>query len=105
MASKLTDTLTGVTTTGSKAPATLTKWPELGATAQVSLSGVGVSATVRLVAWVTAGKPETLCTFVLSSSKTYDSCPVFSTWDNWRWEVDAVSDATGLTLALVGVGV
>jgi hypothetical protein len=105
MATKLTDTLTGISTTGTKNPSTLTKWPEFGATAQVALSGVGVSATVRLTAWVIGGKPETLATFVLNAAKTYDSVPIFSTWDDWAWEVDAVSDATGLTLALVGVGV
>ena len=105
MGTKLTDTLTAVTTTGTKNPATLTRWPEFGATAQVALSGVGVSATVRLVAWVIGGKPETLATFNLSATRTYDSVPIFSTWDDWAWEVDAVNDATGLTLALVGVGV
>lgn len=109
MATKLTDTQT-TTTAGTKAPATLTKWPEGGATAQVSLS-TG-TATVQLRAWVngTTSK-EILATFTLpvaSGSKTgdlYDSLPVFTIWNNWDWNVVAISGGGTLTLGLVGVGV
>jgi hypothetical protein len=105
MASKLTDTLTGVTTTGTKNPATLTKFPELGGTFQAALSGSGTSATVRLTAWNIGANPLTLATMTLSSGTPSEAVPVFATYDDWAWEVDAVSDSTGLTLTCVGVGV
>lgn len=112
MPAALTDLRQAVTSIGPYEPATLTKWPELGATAQVSLSAAGVSAVVRLVAWVIPSKPETLVTFTLpipsgqeAAGQRWDSCPVFSTWKGWRWEVDAVNDSVGLTLGLQGVGI
>lgn len=61
MAQRVTDTLTGINTTGTKNPQTLTQAPELTFTAQAKLSAGGVSATVRLVAWVISStEPETL---------------------------------------------
>lgn len=109
MAVKLFDSQT-TTTAGVKAPASLAKWPEGGATGQVLLSAG--AATVQLRAWVagTAAK-EVLATFVLPVADgeklgdLYDSQPVYSMWDNWDWNVVSISGGGTLTLALVGVGV
>ena len=109
MAVKLTDTQT-TGSTGVKNPATLGKWPEGGATAQVSVN-TG-TATVELRAWVNGvSTPEILATFVLpvpsgdKSGDLYDSLPVFSIWDDWDWNVIAVAGGATITLGLVGVGV
>ena len=104
MPSNKVDTLTGVTTTGTKNPATLTRFPELGGTAHVALSGSGVSATVRFTAWNIATNPLTLATFTLSAADPTGAVPVFATYSDFAWEVDAVSDSGGLTLVFEGVG-
>lgn len=112
MATKLTDTQT-VTTTGVKAPATMTKFPEGGATFSVEQSsGTVTAATVQLRAWNASmtGK-EILATFTLpvpSGSKIndmFDSLPVFSIWDNWDWNVVTLTGTSTPTLRLSAVGV
>lgn len=116
MATKLTDTQTlsgGSLTTGVKNPTTLTKFPEAGATFQVSSDATsGSPAVVELRAWVAGvSTPEVLATFTLpvpdgeKLGDLFDSFPVFSVWDDWDWNVTSVGDATTLTLAAVGVGV
>lgn len=119
MASKLTDTQTltgGTLTTGVKNPATLTKFPEAGATFQVAATGAtaGSSNTfiVQLRAWVVGvAAPEILAEFELpvpdgiKTGDLFDSIPVFSVWDDWDWNVTQVGTATSVTLSAVGVGV
>lgn len=110
MGTKLTDTQT-VTTTGVKAPATLTKFPEYGATVGVELTGGG-SCTVQFRAWANGSESnkEILATFVLpvvggvKNGDTFDHLPIFSTWDNWDWNVTAIATGTA-RLSVVGVGV
>ena len=103
------DSQTGVTTTGVKTPATLTKFPEFGATASVGLT-TG-TATVKLMAWNNAGYQETLCTFTLpvsaglKSGDMFDSAVIASQWENWAWNVTAISGGGGLTLTLSGSGI
>lgn len=114
MGTKLTDTQTQ-TTTGVKDPATLTKWPEYGATATVNMEAGGTqTATVQLRAWnYTTGTPvkEVLATFVLpvvgglKNGDLYDSLPVYSTWDDWDWNVVSLGAGGTVRLSLTGVGV
>lgn len=113
MGTKLTDTQTA-TTTGAKNPATLSKWPEYGATATVAMEAGGTqTATVQLRAWNNGASSfkEVLATFVLPVSggvkngDLFDSLPVFSTWDNWDWNVVSIGASATVRLSLVGVGV
>jgi hypothetical protein len=110
MAQHLFDTQQ-VTTTGVKAPATLTKFPEFGATASVLVAGGTATATVALRAWNISGAKEVLATFVLpvaSGTKTgdlFDSLVVAAQWENWDWNVLALGSGATLTLALSGAGV
>jgi hypothetical protein len=112
MATKLTDTQT-TTTTGTKTPATMTKFPEFGATFTADLSGgTSPTATVQIRAWnVSMTTKEILGTIVLPVSgglkngDAFDSLPVFSTWDNWDWNVVAITGSGTLRLSAVGVGV
>lgn len=107
MGNKLTDTQV-VTTTGVKNPATLLKFPEYGGTFTASIDAG--SAVVQVRGWVTSGAKEVLATFTLpvpSGTKAgdlFDSIPIFSTWDDWDWNVMSISGAN-LTLACAGVGV
>lgn len=119
MATKLTDTQTltgGSLTTGVKNPATLTKFPEAGATFQVdttgATSGTGNTFKVQLRAWVVGvAAPEIIKEFELpvpegvKAGDLYDSMPVFSVWDDWDWNVTQIGTATSVTLSAVGVGV
>lgn len=111
MATRLIDTQTSISTTGVKPPATLTKWPEGGATAQVGISGTSPTCTVQLRAWNNSAFKEILATFVLpvvggaKNGDLFDSLPVFSIWENWDWNVTAIGGTPNLTLTLVGVGV
>jgi hypothetical protein len=118
MATKLTDTQTlsgGSLTTGVKNPTTLTKFPEGGATFQVSAAGSlsASPAIVQLRGWVNGvSTPEILATFTIpvpTGSKIndmYDSQPVFSIWDDWDWNVTQVgASTTSIVLGCVGVGV
>lgn len=99
-----------VTTTGVKAPNSLTKWPEFGGTAQVAVSAGG-SATMQLRAWNISGAKEVLAQIVLpvpSGAKVgdlYDSVVVASQWENWDWNVTALSAGATLTLTLSGSGI
>jgi hypothetical protein len=119
MATKLTNVISSVTTTGVKDPSTgspsLTKFPEGGATFSVEVTaGTGVAATVQLRAW-NAGmtNKEILATFVLpvsggsKNTDTFDSMPIFSMWDAFDWNVVSLSGSATPTLRLscVGVGV
>lgn len=113
MATKLTDTQ-DITTTGVKNPATMVKFPEFGATFTAALQAGGTqTATVQLRAWntSTSSQPEILATFVLPVSggakngDLFDSIPVFSTWDDWDWNVTALGAGATLRLSAVGVGV
>lgn len=119
MATKLTDSQTlsgGSLVTGVVNPATLTKFPEGGATFQVAAagatSGSGNTFKVQLRAWVIGvADPEVLAEFELpvpsgdKAGDLFDSLPVFSVWDDWDWNVTQVGTATAATLAAVGVGV
>lgn len=108
MAQHLFDTQ-GVTTTGVKAPATLSKFPEFGATASVGIT-TG-SATVQLRAWNNSSYKEILRTFVLpvaSGAKAgdlFDSEVVAAQWENWDWNVTAIAGGGTLTLTLSGSGI
>lgn len=108
MATHLLDTQ-DVTTIGVKAAATLTKFPELGATASVGLT-TG-TATVQLRAWNHSSYKEILATFVLpvaSGSKAgdlFDSLVIASSWEFFDWNVAAISGGGTLKLMLSGVGV
>lgn len=118
MATKLTNAITltgGTLTTGAKDPGstgspTLSKWPEGGGTFSVESVGTTTGLSVQLRAWNTGmtGK-EVLATFTLprsSDSALYDSLPVFSTWDNFDWNVTALgTSTTTIKLMTVGVGV
>ncbi|MCW5657422.1 MAG: hypothetical protein KIT60_06945 [Burkholderiaceae bacterium] len=103
MTVKLLDTQT-TTTAGVKAPATLAKWPEGGATASVGLSAG--TATVELLAWVSAGYKQKLATFSLdvTGGEASEALPIASIWDDWEWNVLAIAGGGTLTLALVGLG-
>ena len=112
MPQQITDTLSGVTTTGVKTPGQINKAPELGFTAQASLSDAGVSAVVELQACVIPGKWETLGTITLpvpsgesNAAARHDAIAVFSGWRALQWNVVNVSDPTGLTLSIIGLGV
>lgn len=108
MAQHLFDTQ-GVTTTGVKAPAALSKFPEFGATASVGIT-TG-SATVQLRAWNNSSYKEILRTFVLpvaSGAKAgdlFDSEVVAAQWENWDWNVTAIAGGGTLTLTLSGSGI
>lgn len=113
MGTKLTDTQ-DVTTTGAKNPATLTKFPEYGATFSAALQAGGTqTATVQLRAWNNnmSAQPEVLATFVLPVSgglkngDLFDSQPVYATYDDWDWNVIALGAGATLRLSCVGVGV
>jgi len=114
MGTKLTDTKTA-SATGVNDPATLTKWPEYGGTATVSMDAGGTqTATVQLRAWNTnAGTPqkEILATFVLPVSggpkngDLFDSLPIFSCWDDFDWNVTALGAGATVRMSFVGVGV
>jgi hypothetical protein len=114
MGTKLTDTQTQ-TTTGAKDPATLTKWPEYGGTATVAMEAGGTqTCTVQLRAWNTSigsGQKEVLATFVLpvvggpKNGDLFDSLPIFSTWDDWDWNITALGASATVRLSFVGVGV
>lgn len=113
MGTKLTDTQ-DVTTTGVKNPATMTKFPDFGATFSVALQAGGTqTATVVLRAWNTSlsAQPEILATFVLpvvggaKNGDLFDSLPIFSDWDDWDWNVTALGAGATLRLSAVGVGV
>jgi hypothetical protein len=108
MAQHLFDTQ-DVTTTGVKAAATLTKFPEFGATASVGIS-TG-SATVTLRAWNHTSYKEVLRTFTLpvaSGAKTgdlFDSEVIASQWEFFDWNVTAISGGGTLKLTLSGSGI
>jgi hypothetical protein len=100
-----------VTTTGVKAPNSLTKWPEFGGTAQVAVSGGTATATVELRAWNISGAKETLAQFVLpvasgaKAGNLFDSVVVASQWENWDWNVLALGAGASLQLTLSGSGI
>lgn len=100
-----------VTTTGVKAPATLTKFPEFGGTASVLVAGGTATATVSLRAWNNTGAKEILATFTLpvaSGSKTgdlFDSAVIAAQWENFDWNVTALGAGATLTLTLSGSGI
>ncbi len=108
MAQHMLDTQ-AVATTGVKAPASLAKFPEFGATASVGLTAG--SATVQLRAWNNSSYKEILRTFTLpvaSGAKTgdlFDSEVVAAQWENWDWNVTAISGGGTLTLTLSGSGI
>lgn len=108
MAQHLFDTQ-GVTTTGVKAPAVLSKFPEFGATASVGLT-TG-SATVTLRAWNNSAYKEVLRTFVLpvpagaKAGDMFDSEVIASQWENFDWSVSAIAGGGTLTLTLSGSGI
>lgn len=108
MATKLTDSR-ALTTTGVADPTTLTKWPEFGATVTAHLT-TG-TATVQLRAWTNGNAKEVLATFVLpvpAGSKAgdmFDSLPVFATYDDFDYNVTAISGGGTLTMTVTGVGV
>lgn len=99
------------TTTGVKVAATLTKFPEFGATASVGVSGGTATATVQLRAWNDAGMKEVLATFTLPVSSgakagdLYDSAVIASQWENFDWNVSALGAGATLTLTLSGSGI
>lgn len=102
MATILTDSQS-TTTTGVKAPATVTKFPEFGATFAVGLTAG--SATVQLKAWVNPSYKEVLATFTLSdATELSDALPVSSVWTDWEWNVTALSGGGTLTLGMIGRG-
>jgi hypothetical protein len=102
MTVKYTDTQT-VTTTGVKNPATLTKWPEGGATASVGLTAG--TATVELRTWVNSSDKEVLATFMLGGAEPmFGTLAVFSIWADWEWNVTAISGGGTLRLDLTGIG-
>jgi len=98
-----------VTTTGVKAANSLTKFPEFGATASVLLSAG--SATVQLRAWNNTGAKEILATFTLpvpsgaKSGDMFDSAVIAAQWENFDWNVTAISGGGNLTLTLSGSGI
>lgn len=108
MAQHLFDTQS-VTATGVKTPATLSKFPEFGATASVGIT-TG-SATVQLRAWNNSSYKEVLRTFVLpvaSGAKAgdlFDSEVIAAQWENFDWNVTAIAGGGTLTLTLSGTGV
>lgn len=108
MATHLFDTQTQ-TTTGVKAPATLTKFPEFGATASVGLSAG--TATIQLRAWNSSTYKEVLATFTLpvasgaKSGDLFDSAVIASQWENWDWNITAISGGGTATLTLSGSGI
>lgn len=108
MAQHLFDTQ-DVTTTGVKAPATLSKFPEFGATASVGLTAG--SATVTLRAWNNSAYKEILRTFILpvpsgvKSGDLFDSEVIASQWENWDWSVSAITGGGTLKLTLSGSGI
>jgi len=110
MAQHMFDTQTQ-TTTGVKAAATLTKFPEFGATASVGVAGGTPTATVQLRAWNNSGFKEILATFVLpvgSGPKTgdlFDSAVIASQWENFDWNVTALGAGATVTLTLSGSGI
>ena len=112
MATKLTDTQT-VSATGAVNPATMTKFPEGGATFSAIMEAGGTqTATVQLRAWNTSmAVKEVLWTAVLpvvggsKNGDLFDSLPVFSVWDDWDWNVTALGAGATLRLSAVGVGV
>ncbi|MBE7419851.1 MAG: hypothetical protein HS128_19265 [Ideonella sp.] len=113
MATKLIDSQsTG--STGVKAPAMLTKWPEGGASAQVALSGGagGGAAVVRLRVGNIVGTKEDIATFTLpvpagepNAGSLHDIAVIPATFDEWDWVVDSLTGGGALALALVGLGV
>lgn len=110
MAQKLLDVKTGVTAAGQVSPATLTKWPEGGATAQVQLSAG--TAVVRLRGSVITNQYEDIATFTLpvpvgeeNEGALTDWELIPATFDKFVWNVDSISGGGSLTLAVVGVGV
>jgi len=123
MATKQTDSLTltaGTLTTGLKNPASLTKWPELGATVTVRAPGAtsGSPAIVELRVWTDASAKEVLATFTLpvpavddagnanaNAGALFDSLPAFSTWDDFEYNVVAIGAATSIVCSVTGVGV
>lgn len=112
MAVKLTDTR-AETATGVYNPQTLTKFPEFGGTFGVEVSGGTPTATVQLRAWKNAAdaNKEILATFVLpvvggaKDGDLFDSLPVFSTWDDFDWNVTALGAGATVRMSAVGVGV
>lgn len=101
-----------VTTVGVKPPATLTKWPEGGATASVGVAGGTPVAVVELIVWVDPAYKEKLASFTLpvpvgedKAGDLFDSLPVSSIWKDWEWNVVSIGSSASLTLALQGVGV
>lgn len=98
-----------VTTTGVKAAATLTKMPEFGSTASVGITAG--TCTVNLRAWNSSSYKEILASFVLpvaSGSKAgdlFDSAVIASSWENFDWNVTAISGGGTLTLTLSGTGI
>lgn len=114
MAQHLFDTQS-VGTTGTKPAATLTKWPEFGATAQVLVAGGTPTATVQLRAWNVSGAKEILKTFVLpvpagtydADAKTgdlFDTLVVAAQYELFDWNVTALGSGATLTLTLSGSG-
>jgi hypothetical protein len=97
------------TTTGVKAANSLTKFPEFGATASVGLTAG--TATVQLRAWNDSGYKEILATFTLpvaSGAKAgdlFDSAVIASQWENFDWNVTAISGGGTLRLTLSGSGI
>lgn len=109
MATHMFDTQTQ-TTTGVKAANSLSKFPEFGATASVGLS-TG-TATVALRAWNNSSYKETLATFTLpvadggvKNGDMFDSVVIASQWENFDWNVTAISGGGTLTLTLSGTGI
>lgn len=110
MAQHMFDTQ-AVTTAGVKAAATLTKFPEFGATASVLVAGGTPTATVQLRAWNNSNAKEILATFVLpvqSGAKAgdlFDSAVIAAQWENFDWNVTQLGAGATLTLTLSGSGI
>lgn len=111
MAQHLSDNQTQ-NTTGIKNPATLTKWPEGGATASVGVSGGVATAVIELWAWNSPSYKERLASFTLpvpvgedKAGDLFDSLPVASIWEDWEWNITAIGAGATVTLTLCGVGV
>ena len=110
MATKLKDEITAITTTGVKAPATLSKFPEFGATIGVEINAGSCTVQFRAKRASADTNPEVLATFVLpvvggpKNGDLFDSLPIFSIWDTFDWNVTAISGATA-RLTVTGVGV
>lgn len=111
MAQHLSDTQTA-TSTGIKNPATLSKWPEGGATASVGVAGGTPTAVIELWVWNNSAMKERIASFTLpvpvgedKAGDLYDSLPVSSIWEDWEWNIVELGSGATATLTLVGLGI